>query len=230
MGVWVYGYPSNFLLNDIPHNKIWSATNERNFRKGYKYFWRVSVCVILFPISVATFLIGRCLKVKYFFVKKLDFQLIEAIETNQRMLADYLGIKRNEAVNMDFHRVIYHYEYERQERHHTKMDNYVALYGFLRAMALISNCAYIFVLVRYGILTIGDGTEINWFLIILLVGMWFVTYIFFMGFMKFYRRFTLECFMCLITDTSYKITQAVAIPQYIYSSTTGDNFVRVNDE
>lgn len=186
--------------------------------------------MILFPISVATFLIGRCLKVKYFFVKKLDFQLIEAIETNQRMLADYLGIKRNEAVNMDFHRVIYHYEYERQERHHTKMDNYVALYGFLRAMALISNCAYIFVLVRYGILTIGDGTEINWFLIILLVGMWFVTYIFFMGFMKFYRRFTLECFMCLITDTSYKITQAVAIPQYIYSSTTGDNFVRVNDE
>lgn len=215
--IWVYGYPSQFLLEDIPNKRIWSASDEPNLKRRVKLIWRVIICIVLLPISVATLLIGKLCKVKYFFVKKLDRQLIETIKKNQMMLADYLGM--NITDDMDFHRVIYHYEYELQERHHVKMDNYVALYGFLRALALISNCTFIWILLFHAIPSINIESSTNWFIICLLLILWFVTYIFFMGFMKFYRRFTLESFMCLITDTSYKKTEAVSISQYNYVST-----------
>ncbi|MDO4671610.1 MAG: hypothetical protein Q4A76_01675, partial [Porphyromonadaceae bacterium] len=42
-------------------------------------------------------------------------------------------------------------------------------------------------------------------LFLLLVSVMILTYIFFMGFMKFNRRFTLEGFMCLLIDKSYRI-------------------------
>lgn len=103
----------------------------------------------------------------------------------------YFQIQPVNNSNMDFHRVVYHCEYERQKTHAVKMDNYVALYGFLRAVALIFNC-----LVLYLILTIDYDAFIDWKLVRLLNLMLLVSYLFFMGFMKFYRQFTLESFMC----------------------------------
>lgn len=91
----------------------------------------------------------------------------------------YFQIQPVNNSNMDFHRVVYHCEYERQKTHAVKMDNYVALYGFLRAVALIFNC-----LVLYLILTIDYDAFIDWKLVRLLNLMLLVSYLFFMGFMK----------------------------------------------
>lgn len=98
-----------------------------------------------------------------------------------------------------------------------KLDNYVALYGFLRAITLIANCFTLWLCLKYILPTLKIGAEVDWHLVFLLVLCVGVTYIFFMSFMKFYRRFTLESFMCLVIDSSFK-----EIPQlphsYIMSS------------
>lgn len=117
-------------------------------------------------------------------------------------LQSYLNIQVVNNSNMDFHRVVYHYEYEHQKNHAIKMDNYVALYGFLRAVTLIFNCLFIYLLF-IAISTIDCDASIDWKVVRLLSFMLLLSYLFFMGFMKFYRRFTLESFMCLVIDKSY---------------------------
>lgn len=86
-----------------------------------------------------------------------------------------------------------------------KMDNYVALYGFLRSITFISDCATLWITVKYLIPTINISANLNFHLILIWLSCILVTNIFFMAFIKFYRRFTLESFMCLVIDTSFKI-------------------------
>ena len=79
------------------------------------------------------------------------------------------------------------------------MDNYVALYGFMRALAFIS------IVVSWVSLIVAVVNYNNEYLSIcksslLYVGIAILSFFFFMGFMKFYRRFTLESLMCLVTD------------------------------
>lgn len=225
--IWVYDYPSKFLLKDVPSNNFWNSNGNEKLKLWYKRIWRVVMCILLLPISIGTLVFGKFLKLREFFIKKLDDYLILAIETNQLLMAKYLGIQKED--DMDFHRIVYHYEYEKQSRHSQKMDNYVALYGFLRSLTFIINCTFLWILGYYGIRSIFtcykeynwnflNGELFNTGLMWLLIGLGMLTYVFFMAFMKFYRRFTLESFMCLVTDTSYKKTQEVVIPNYNYDS------------
>jgi hypothetical protein len=125
--------------------------------------------------------------------------LIEAIESNKKMLLKYLRIKEIED-KADYHRIIYHYVYERHEHHAVKLDNYVALYGFLRSIALISSAVSDVMLYRY---FFGEYA-FTWNSLVVFIVLVFVTYIFFLAFIKFYRRFTLESYMGLVTDITYK--------------------------
>lgn len=200
--VWVYDYPSKFLLKDIPANNFWNSNGEINLPLRAKRIWRIIISVFLLPISIGTIVFGKWFGVKAFFIKKLDPSLITMIYASKKRLGKYLGIQFSKS--MDFHRVVYHYEYENQEKHSFKMDNYVALYGFLRSMTLICNCTFLWIFCNYGICSIDLSSKINFKLILLLVSLLVITYIFFMSFMKFYRRFTLESFMCLVIDTTYK--------------------------
>ena len=215
--IWVYDYPSKFLLKDIPSNHFWNSDGDLQLSLGWKRFWRILISIFLLPILTGTYMFGEKLRLRQFFIKKLDEYLIKAIDENKKLLAQFLGIKQKD--DMDFHRVIYHYEYELMSRHSQKMDNYVALYGFLRSLAFISNCTFIWILFHYGIMSIGRYPDFNGGLVILLLMLWIITYILFMAFMKFYRRFTLESLMCLVTDTSYKRTEAATIPNYSYTDT-----------
>lgn len=86
-----------------------------------------------------------------------------------------------------------------------KMDNYVALYGFLRSITFISDCATLWITVKYLIPTINISANLNFHLILIWLSCILVTNIFFMAFIKFYRRFTLESFMCLVIDTSFNL-------------------------
>lgn len=231
--IWTYGYPSEFLLKKIPSNNYWRVSSNSEsignqpsdnccsivrwyhifvprWYKSVEFTWRAIIALFLFPISLCTVSLGKLLNMKSFFVKQLDDTLKSAILTSQRKLADSLGISLNG--EEDFHRIVYHYEYEKQSNHVFKLDNYVALYGFLRAITFIANCFTLWLSIRFIFPTIKKGGDVDWhlvFLFILCVG---VTYIFFMSFMKFYRRFTLESFMCLVIDSSFK-----EVPQQPYN-------------
>lgn len=80
-----------------------------------------------------------------------------------------------------------------------KYDNYVALYGFLRSLSLLCSSIFIFLLV-VEIRTIIFGCEIDWAAIAVLIVTFCITYLFYLGFIKFYRRYTLENFMSIVAD------------------------------
>ena len=200
--IWLYGYPSKFLLQDVESMHYWRVSDSNVGRMGKmcKYIWKFIISIFLFPLTVCSLLFAKLLGVKYFFIKKLDAALIDAINAKTHELKSFLKINDDE--NMDNHRVIYHYEYEQQKVHAVKMDNYVALYGFLRSITLVFNCFSLY-LIYIAILSFDVDYYADWKFIRLLLLSILVSYLFFMGFMKFYRRFTLESFMCLIIDTSY---------------------------
>lgn len=80
-----------------------------------------------------------------------------------------------------------------------KYDNYVALYGFLRSLSLLCSSIFIFLLV-VEIRTIKFGCEIDWAAIAVLIVTFCITYLFYLVFIKFYRRYTLENFMSIVAD------------------------------
>lgn len=223
--IWVYDYPSKFLLDDVPNWHFLRAYNEPGRSKWVKLSWRCTIAIVLLPITICTVVIGKWLKVKYFFIKKLDSHLISAINSNKMRLAQYLGVDLDE--NSDYHRIIYHYEYEHLNHHAIKLDNYVALYGFLRSITFICNCVFMWLFCWYACPSFryfNDHTP-NCKLVLLLCIIALVTYLFFMGFMKFYRRYTLESFMCLVVDTSYKKSEPADLnyPNIIYTNSTNQN-------
>ena len=144
----------------------------------------------------------RIFCLKRFFIKQLDKCLVETIQSRCLDLADYLGVDHKYG-ETDFHRVIYHYEYELQKAHSVKMDNYGGTYGFLRAVTFIFNCLFLYLIIEVSP-NFDLSSRIDWNLVTLISCAGILTYLFFMGYMKFNRRFTLESFMCLIIDTSYQ--------------------------
>lgn len=208
---WLFGFPSFFLLNKAKDWLYWRIGENRTeddfkFPKQWQGWFelmvRGAIGLFLFPVTICYLLIGKLMNMKYYFVKPLDKTLTDAIYVSTHKLAKSLGITIHPGD--DFHRVIYHYEYELQEHHAPKMDNYVALYGFLRALTFIMTCVSVWILWRYVLPTLNFNAHMDWPLVRLFMVSIVLTCICFMGFMKFYRRFTLECFMCLVIDSSFK--------------------------
>lgn len=198
------------------------------------------------------------------------------IEKRYKDLCSELSIDTTEKVSLEkaeMHRIVMHYVYEKCLQHQTKYDNYVALYGFLRSIAMVfcifsnflivtffiknfdcfrSNwngaiafytppVIFVVILAMYAWISVnrtekkekslGLTIEIKWMnnilfgisLIVIFLSTIFVyvlmdagiksfipdliqiasfvfaSYISYLGFAKFYRRFTLENFMSLLT-------------------------------
>ncbi|MBD5292831.1 MAG: hypothetical protein HDS23_06255 [Bacteroides sp.] len=208
--IWLFGYPSTFLLNDScePQRGLYwqlEPVSGNTIQKCVELVWRCIVGAFLLPVTLCYLIMGKLMGMKNFFTKPLDKTLRTAINDNQQKLAESLGISKQQGD--DFHRVVYHYEYERQTHHMPKLDNYVALYGFLRALTFIMASTTLWITIVYIIPTLGiEGKVVDWSLVWLFISLVLLTYICFMAFMKFYRRFTLESFMCLVVDNSYKET------------------------
>ena len=205
--IWLYGYPSDFLLKDVPSWHYWTLPKRGDkLSKRWRYLCRIIIGLFLLPLSICSLVFAKLLGGKYFFIKKLDKDLIHAITDRCADLAQHLNFKisEEEAEKTDCHRVIYQYEYERQKLHASTMGNYIALYDLLRSVTFIFNCLFLYILFFAAIPTIDFSCHcINWKLIRLLFATMSISYVFFMAFIKFYRRFTLESFMCLLVDTSF---------------------------
>lgn len=199
----LFNYPSDYLLKKSKSNNYWQVDEKDKTKLQITVIiiWRFLIGLFLLPITIGYLIAGKLLGAKGFIVKRLDNSMILAINDNRLKLETFLGIKLNS--EGDWHRIIYHYEYEKNERHAFKMDNYVALYGFLRALTFISNCVFMWLLYQ-ACLTINPHHSFDWDVLCILAGVGVTTFIFFMAFIKFYRRFTLESLMCLVTDVSYK--------------------------
>ena len=191
--LWAHGYPSKYLLG-IKHASYFSA-KEKVF---LRFVMRLIVGFLLAPISILDWLLGKELGLYELYAKPLDPLLIAVLRSRIDSLIIHHGqIEPKEeygsADELDFFRYAYHFAVENAPNHLSKMQNYVALYGFLRTLTLISLIAF-WILLWHIVNLKSFGLTAA---IILIASISFLTYMIFMAFVKFYRRFSLEALMAM---------------------------------
>ncbi len=151
------------------------------------------------------FVLGDLIGLNKFYQTNLDEFLIKSINFKGEKLIRKLGLNDLgfDITKHDFHRIITHYTFENCKQHQFRMVNYVALYGFLRNVALILNLlAWYF---TYScIKSLKLSSEIDYLKLTILIASMLISYIGFMAFMKFYKRYTLEGLMLTVVDENLK--------------------------
>jgi hypothetical protein len=187
--IYAHGYPSKTLLN-LPHVGYWSSVGK---------LWGWVLAVVILPVSVIDCALGRVLGLSKFSGRPLD-NLLDTILRRRiyRLLRTFnYGQKINphgDAVSSDFFRLVYHYAVENAPSHLPKMQNYVALFGFFRAFALIFVLAF-WLEVAFGLRSLDIDVSVDWYALGRLSLFGVLSYLFFVGFLKFYRRFSLEALL-----------------------------------
>lgn len=198
---WKYNYPSKYLLGFSKGFKFW----ENNDNKKIK-FWKFLLILLLFPVTFLDYILGELFGFKMFYTKKADEYIIDSTKSKGIILFNQLGTPSTKNLrDYDFHRIFSHYVYENSKNHQSRLSNYVALYGFLRSLCLISVLfiwLLIFKLIRksYLYFSFNDYYLKCKYLIFYFLLISISSYVFFMAFMKFYRRYTLENFMLIVID------------------------------
>lgn len=113
--------------------------------------------------------------------------------------------------NVDYFRAVYHFCLEKCPAHVSSLKNYVSMYGFLRTLTFLFTTLFWLGVGKAAILAlkwffVQSAAEQLIFYDKLVIAMWLigsawlVTYVFFMAFVKFYRRYTLEALMALAAN------------------------------
>ena len=186
--IFVYKYPSKYLLNKVGSKAGWKDY----FTKGQKTknFHRFVLLLILAPLVIIDLIFGHFLKFKKFFTRSINNSLIPIVDKklskiySERML-DINDHKGESYIIDEYFLPIYHYVIEKSDKHNLKSQNYVALYGFLRNMTLLS------MITSWSLILFFNSSEII-LSCYLLVGNLLLTYIFFLGYLKFFRLFSRE--------------------------------------
>ena len=186
--LWAMGYPSKYLLG-VSHPGYFDSEKHKVLR----FVIRSAVFLLLLPISAMDLLFGRILGMRDLYSKPLDNLLIALIRKKIETLLTTTGgvpdpSEHGRARDHDFFRFAYHYAVENAPNHLPKMQNYVALFGFLRNVSLILVVASW--LAAYAVVT---GLTSVYSLAVVVI----LSYLCFMAFVKFYRRFCLEALMAV---------------------------------
>lgn len=135
---------------------------------------------------------------KKYYIKELDVYTKKAFQKKLQKMCRDLGldpISNIEDKKTDFHRLVSFYEYEYCKKHGAKMDNYVAIYDFMRSLCLIFNVFTGYIFIESLFVWELELANFLW-----VVGLSLMTFFLFMAYMKFYRRYTHESFITLIID------------------------------
>jgi hypothetical protein len=188
--LWAMGFPSKYLL-EVPRNGYFHSESKKKLR----FLVRIFVFFILLPISLWDLLLGKLLGFRELYSKSLDPLLAALIRGKIAALIKSKGGVKDltsygNADNTDFFHYAYHYAVENAPNHLPKMQNYVALYGFLRTLSLL--CVIVFWALAWNFL---NQQTLSFTPIYQLCLTSSICYLFFMAFVKFYRRFSLEALM-----------------------------------
>jgi hypothetical protein len=190
--VWTLGYPSKYLLGQ-PYPSFFEVAPPKFLRT----VGHTIGSLVLAPVSLLDLLLGRLLNVRDLYAKPLDPFLIETIKDKVTELVIELGLvetatEKGGLRSHDYFRIAYHFAVENCPAHYPKMQNYVALYGFLRTVTLV--LVMIFWLYVWHAIRHPSSPYLDW---PLLIGIALLTYTSYAAFIKFYRRFTLEALMAI---------------------------------
>lgn len=208
----VFGYPSEYLLKRGRGKNWWemlraffaSEAHSSNriwawIKTVLRFMMKVFIALLLFPISFSTFTFAYFFDINGWIVRPLDEYLKNTLKVKEFRLANRLGINHPD-VNQecDYHRIVMHYVYLNIPNSQRKTDNYIALYGFLRSISFVF-CSTFFAFGVYALTTINFSEPFDMGLLVTLSLFFTLSYICFLGFVKFYRRFTLENYMAMLT-------------------------------
>ena len=183
------GYPSEFLF-DVDADSYLSSDS------FWGNFGRVILWVLILPISLFKTVLKDIFKIKMFNqAKSLPKPLRDAtFDKCKNILENEIGVdvsnmEIEKCIDGDYLRLLYHFIFENSERHSTKLQNYVALYGLTR------NVSFVFILVFWGAIyscLFVESTNIE---LLHVTAFGALAYTFYIGFVKFYRRYSLEAVM-----------------------------------
>ncbi|WP_146176595.1 hypothetical protein [Chromobacterium sp. Panama] len=200
------GYPTRYLLGDGVFKSYLDTKDEE--LETQRRILRLLISLSILPICIADFLLDKTLSIRSLYAKKLDAFLITTIKTKINEMLKLEGVRNyNPTKNNDIHRLIYHYITEHSTNHFGKTQNYVAIYGLLRSFSLLASLLTL-VLIAKNIeaLLIYDIEKLHFSMInlICISSSFMASYLFYLAFVKFYRRFTLESLMALTAIISTK--------------------------
>lgn len=208
----VFGYPSEYLLERGKGKNWWKMLRSFFASEAYssnkyctfvktelRFVMKVFIALLLFPITFSTFTFAYFFDINGWIVRPLDDYLKNTLKVKEFRLANKLGISHPD-VNQecDYHRIVMHYVYLKIPESQRKTDNYIALYGFLRSISFVF-CTSFFAFGTYALTTINCSEPFDKDLLATLSLFFALSYICFLGFVKFYRRFTLENYMAMLT-------------------------------
>lgn len=188
--LWAMGYPSKYLLG--VKGSGYFSLKENKIIRG---IIRILVFIVILPVSLMDLVLGRWFGLRDIYSKPLDPLLQQLIRQKiYSLISSHGGVSNLESHSgprdNDFFHYAYHYAVENAPSHLPKMQNYVALYGFLRTITFLS-VIFFWLFVWYGI----NNKHCEPSFYILTFGIAFVCYLNFMAFVKFYRRFSFEALM-----------------------------------
>ncbi|RSK70409.1 hypothetical protein EJE24_01145 [Enterobacter huaxiensis] len=182
-------YPSIYLFWEL--NNEFKDEVKKGWGRKLKYFIIKTILCPIWLLDIITFnkLYSREL------TKELATPLWDKLTNSYIKIfsVDLNQLKTSYALQGDLFRLAYHYSYEYSSNHQQKIQNYVALYGFCRNVCLVF-LIFFWVALCTLIINLMSANSSHFNLIATLV-MLLMTYIFYCGFVKFYRRFSLEVFM-----------------------------------
>lgn len=190
--LYTYGYPSKLLLQNF--------MNKEDLKKKNKPFVNFCVNVLIFPIYLVDLFLKKQ-KGKISYQKSLGepyekFLTKKIIKIFRKFDKQYDLKKLSKD---DFHQYFIYYCYENTKYHHNKLMNYVALYGFLRVITLILNFVSIYSIIISTYLIYNEYDFYNFYkTVILNIALVITTYLFFLSYLKFYKRYTKENLMLLL--------------------------------
>ncbi|MEW5749011.1 MAG: hypothetical protein AB1793_09560, partial [Candidatus Thermoplasmatota archaeon] len=191
--VWTLGYPSRYLLGHTPPG-YFSPAETAEPRRVVRFV----VALLLLPL-VLTELVLNWFSFRPLYAKPIDPTLRRRIGDCLRSFDNDHGLSLGDNITPDGEerdnfRLVYHFALEHAQAHVPKMQNFVALYGFTRTLALEAvifawGAAY---WTWTGQLCRGEGSAIA-------VAAAVTAAVFYLDFNKFYRKFSLEAFMAFVT-------------------------------
>ncbi len=213
--VWTIGYPSKYLLEENIRPS-WKAGTKLyfadyffpsfvkfqsglNIQRWQIFVQRLIVFLIMipyvFPILVLVFLIGLNESIRK--VLPYDFAILIQSRTQLFIRQQKKYGETYDLTSGESFRFLYHYTLERFNVHVVKMQNYVALYGFCRTISLINVLFFWW----FSYTQRSCIWSLKYFLaLVILSGL---SSLFYLAFNKFFRKFSLECYMAIVTNLEY---------------------------
>jgi len=204
--VWTLGYPSTYLFKKN-HLGFWRSIIDKydsNHRIGsiirivMRVIMKILISLIILPVTLMDVLCRHLFRLYDQYARPFDNDLLCIVKTKiEKMLEKKYSNCNQECKNndkQDLFRLVYHYSIENAPNHVSKMQNYVALYGFIRTTTFI----FVIFFWNLGINLIIQKMYIDIVLWIPLTII--VTFILYLDFNKFYRKFSMETYLAAITQ------------------------------